>query len=369
MIPLLTKGKSNNILSPIVGRLKMNMRDKFSFIIESNSIDQSVILTKKSLSDIHITGVFNVDINHLTPGDIVVVMPNGIVRTLFRVRSDNNTIFMTNTCNQNCIMCCQPSQKLNDIELLFSINYSLIELIPVTTKQIGITGGEPTLYGKYLLQILTKIFSRIPLINVFVLTNAALLSDLNYFQNFKDLPKDQILFSIPLYGDNSYTHDSIVRTKGAFDKTIKGIYNLFKNNYRVELRIIPQKKNVLRLDKLSLFIYKNLTFVENVAFMGIEYIGKAEKNFDEIWLTPEELNNPLKNATNFLKMSGINCSLYNFQICTLPEELRHLSQSTISDWKREYIFECFKCIEKNRCGGVFYSSISLMKQYLKPLTQ
>jgi len=193
------------------------------------------------------------------------------------------------------------------------------------------------------------------------------LSYIKYFKHLKSFPKDKVLFSIPLYGDNSYTHDSIVRTKGSFYKTIKGIYNLFKEGYRVELRVIPQKLNLIRLEKLSQFIYKNLTFVENVAFMGLENIGKAQTNIEEIWISPQILSTHLIKATDFLRMSGINCSLYNYQNCILPKRLRHLSLQTISDWKMEYLPECSTCIEKNICGGIFNSSLNLIKQYIEPI--
>jgi len=367
MISLQVKGIPINILNPIIGIIKNDDVDKDTYIVDSLLRDKKILLSKKSIYNSKSIGVFNININYLTPGDIVVLFPNGVVKTLFRIESADNSIFMTNTCNQNCIMCSQPPQNKNDIEQQFNINYSLIDFIPLTTRQIGISGGEPLLCCIYLNHLLTKLFSRIELINVFILTNAVLLSDIKYFQNLQGLPKDRILFSVPLYGDNQFTHDSIVRSKGSFNKTIIGIYNLYKHNYRVELRVIPQKKNIMRLEKLSHFIYSNLTFVENVAFMGIENIGNANKNSDEIWLTPDELKNPLKKATEFLKMSGINCSLYNYPNCVLSKQLQLLSLQTISDWKREYLPQCLECKERNNCGGIFNSSIDLMKQYIEPI--
>lgn len=367
MIPLQAKGIPSHIFKPIIGFIKNDVIEKDIFIVDTFVNDQKILLSPNSSVDSHSIGVFKIDIDHLTPGDVVVLFPNGIVNTLFRIDSEDNTIFMTNNCNQNCIMCSQPPQKLNDIEQFFDINYSLIDFIPLSTKQLGISGGEPTLCSKYLRLLLIKLFDRIPSINVFILTNAVLLSDIKFSEYWVGLPKDKILFSIPLYGDNQFTHDSIVRTKGSFNKTIKGIYNLFKNGYRVELRVIPQKKNIIRLERLSQFIYKNLTFVEKVAFMGLENIGKAHTNIERIWIPPEILNIYLKKATDFLRISGINCSLYNFQNCVLPKQLRHLSLQTISDWKQEYLPECSKCIERSVCGGIFNSSLNLMKPYIEPI--
>jgi His-Xaa-Ser system radical SAM maturase HxsC len=366
MIPLQFKGTPINISNPVVGIISNDILKKEILYVSSFRNDEKIILSAKAVSNMNM-GVFGIPIDNLSPGDVVVIYPDGVVETLFRINSEDNTIFMTNNCNQNCIMCCQPPQRVNDIKHFFDINYTLIDLIPLSTKQLGISGGEPTLCGKYLSLLLEKLFNRIQDINVFILTNAVLLSDIKYFKHLKSFPKDKVLFSIPLYGDNSYTHDSIVRTKGSFYKTIKGIYNLFKEGYRVELRVIPQKLNLIRLEKLSQFIYKNLTFVENVAFMGLENIGKAQTNIEEIWISPQILSTHLIKATDFLRMSGINCSLYNYQNCILPKKLRHLSLQTISDWKMEYLPECSTCIEKNICGGIFNSSLNLIKQYIEPI--
>jgi His-Xaa-Ser system radical SAM maturase HxsC len=367
MIPLQTRGKPKNISRSIIGTIQVDNLDDSIFILDSKDINQRIVLSSEPSGLQHSIGVFNINTNHLTPGDIVILFPNGVLNTLFRVESEDNTIFMTNNCNQNCIMCSQPPKRKEDIEQLFEINSNLIDLIPLSTRQIGVSGGEPTLSGKYLFMLLVKLFTRIQQVNVTILTNAILLSDQSFFQNLEGLNKERILFSVPLYGDNQYTHDAIVRSKGAFYKTIKGIHNLFHYGFRVELRVIPQLKNILRLEKISHFIYKNLTFVEQVAFMGLENIGYARNNILEIWVPPEKLIGPLEKAVNFLKISGINCSLYNFQHCILSLPLREISQSTISDWKLEYLPICDLCNSKPSCGGIFNSSLEIMKEYINPL--
>jgi His-Xaa-Ser system radical SAM maturase HxsC len=366
MIPLQAKGIPLNIFNPIIGIIKNDLWGK-DLIVDNYVKDRKIILSPNSIADSQSIGVFRIEIDYLRPGDVVVLFPDGVVNTLFRINSEDNIIFMTNNCNQNCIMCSQPPQKNNDLEFYFNINSSLIDFIPLSIKQICITGGEPTLCGKYLKLVLIKLFNRIPDINVFILTNAVLLSDTKYFEYISGLPQDKILFSVPIYGDNQFTHDSIVGTKGSFNKTLKGIYNLFKYGFRVELRVIPQKNNIIRLEKLAQFIYKNLTFVENVAFMELENIGKAQTNIENIWISPELLNFHLNKSTDFLTLSGIRCSLYNFQNCVLPIQLRHISLQTISDWKKEYLPECSECIERNVCGGIFASSLNMMKEYIKPI--
>jgi hypothetical protein len=47
-------------------------------------------------------------------GYIVTVEPgSGFIRTIFRPESPHNTIFTTDRCNSNCIMCSQPPKEVD----------------------------------------------------------------------------------------------------------------------------------------------------------------------------------------------------------------------------------------------------------------
>jgi hypothetical protein len=49
-------------------------------------------------------------------------------------------------------------------------------------------------------------------------------------------------------------------------------------------------------------------------------------------------------------------SIYNFQLCILPEKLWPFCRKSISDWKNGYMEECVECVRKNECGGFFTTS-------------
>ncbi len=297
----------------------------------------------------------------------MVIYPNGIINTVYRTNSNDNTLFLTENCNHDCIMCSQPPKKKSDINEFLDINNEIIDLLPTSLKFLGITGGEPTLYGKHLGTLLNKISKRLPNCEVSLLTNAVLLSHNNIISNFEYLPKSKFIFCIPIYSDFHLIHDRIVNSKGAFFKTIIGIHNLAKYDFRIELRTIPQELNLNRLTKLAQYIYRNLTFVEHSAIMGIEYIGNAQKNFNKIWVSPSELLPKLEKAVEFLHNSGLNVSLFNYQNCMLTEKLRPFIKDSISDWKREYLEKCESCTERSKCGGIFYSSVEKMKPYINPI--
>jgi His-Xaa-Ser system radical SAM maturase HxsC len=365
MIQLQSKGHAKNIYESFIGVLELDSSSSKGYLVRNRS--QTYVLSSgKPEINKNLQGVFEVNTNNLRAGDIVLVTPNGSVNTLYRINSEDNAVFMTNKCNQNCIMCSQPPSKNEDIEHLFKINSELIGLIPNSVSHIGITGGEPTLCGDFLGEIILKLRERNPEIFITILTNGILLSEKVNLKHFGNENRDKLLFSIPIYGDNEFTHDSIVGHYGSFYKTIKALHNLSQGGFRVELRIIPQRLNVERLYKLSHFIYRNLTFVERVVFMALENIGNARKNLRQLWIEPKDLILPLEMATSFLLMSGINCYLYNFQYCLLSEKLKKLSVNSISDWKVEFLPECNLCMDKTKCGGMFFSSIGILKNYIRP---
>ena len=85
-------------------------------------------------------------IDHLHCGHVVVLEPrNGFVRTLFRPESPHNTLFATERCNSNCLMCSQPPVEKDDMDALTERNLKLIDLMSPAPEYLCITGGEPTL--------------------------------------------------------------------------------------------------------------------------------------------------------------------------------------------------------------------------------
>jgi sulfatase maturation enzyme AslB (radical SAM superfamily) len=75
--------------------------------------------------------------------------------------------------------------------------------------------------------------------------------------------------------------NSIVRVK-SFYKTIAGIYNLAKFNFKIGIRIVVHKMNYDRLSQLSEYIYSNFPFVYHVAFVQMEPIGYAYDNLNDL---------------------------------------------------------------------------------------
>lgn len=110
-------------------------------------------------------------------------------------------------------------------------------------KNIGITGGEPTLEPEKLLKLLYKIARKSPNQKVHILTNGRNFEDINLVKNLSNIKHIDISYGIPLYSDLAEEHDFITGSKGSFQQTIKGLYNLAQYKQKIEIRIVILKQN------------------------------------------------------------------------------------------------------------------------------
>jgi hypothetical protein len=101
--------------------------------------------------------------------------------------------------------------------------------------------------------------------------------------------------------------------------------------------------------------------------MGLELMGFARSNLDDLWIDPAEYQRELHEAANVLSMARIRTSIYNHQLCLLDPSIRRFAVKSISDWKNEYMPECSGCLLMNDCGG-FFSSASLRRSaHIQPV--
>ena len=136
---------------------------------------------------------------------------------------------------------------------------------------------------------------------------------------------------------------SLVQADGAYDETIRGILNLKRCSVRVEIRVVIHRHTYARLPALARFIARNLQFVDHVALMGLELMGFAKSNLEDLWIDPVEYQRELREATVALSMAHIRTSIYNHQLCVLDPDIRRFAVRSISDWKNEYMPECNGC--------------------------
>lgn len=296
------------------------------------------------------------DISFISPDSIVAIDPDtGHTRVLYRPESHNNTIFTTVRCNSNCLMCSQPPVVANDVNIVEE-HLRLIELIKDPPASIGITGGEPTLLGDGLVTILSRLKDRFPDTHIQMLTNGRLYAYVDLVSKIAGVRHPQFVSAIPLYSDVAVRHDYVVQAQGAFDQTIKGLYNAAQHGLRIEVRVVLHKQTLPRLKRLAEFIYHNLPFVDHIALMGLENMGYVKANWNQLWIDPLDYADTLEDTVKYLFYRRMNLSIYNLQLCVLPHSLWSFARQSISDYKNIYLDECAKCDVRDRCGGLFLSS-------------
>lgn len=308
------------------------------------------------------------EIDHLRTRDIVAIEPkNGFIRTVYRPDSDFNVIFATERCNSNCLMCSQPPQDRDDTDALTERNLEIIRLIDSPPTRLVITGGEPTLLGERLFGIIAALRDKFPQTYLHMLTNGRIFAWQAFTARFAEVRHPNFMLGIPVYSDDSATHDYVVQAKGAFDQTVIGLHQLARHGVRIEIRVVLHAVTVSRLPQLAEYIYRNFTFVEHVALMGLENIGYAPRNMNTLWVDPNDYQDQLESAVEILSTRGMDVSIYNHQLCVLRKSLWKFARKSISDWKNIYLEECQSCGVREQCGGFFQWATKLHSKYIHPL--
>jgi His-Xaa-Ser system radical SAM maturase HxsC len=307
------------------------------------------------------------ELDYLSADDVIAVSADGVrLRVLWRHDSRQNSILLTERCNHYCLMCSQPPKTAVDDRLLDQA-FELIRLLPRDTAEIGFTGGEPTLYGEQLIDLLRLTRNLHPGSEVHVLSNGRRFADPEFAAAWASVDNPNMMVGIPLYGAEPARHDYVVQAEGAFNETVPGIMNLARLGQRIELRVVLHRQTAPALPEIAEFIARNLPFVDQVALMGLEMIGLARANIPALWIDPTEYADQLAEAILVLDRSRIHTMIYNHQLCLIPRHLWPWAVRSISDWKNEYHPECADCGVRDQCGGFFFSAKYKVSENIKAL--
>lgn len=364
------QGKPVNIEEDIVGRITFgkNRFQRSNEILIRKDASRPVsgyvatITTKETITDNGKPCCVVNDINNFIEGDVVVINRRGEIIFVYEVKSNHNAIMATERCNHRCIMCPQPPILEENDKTPF--NLKLISLFDKHTKEIGITGGEPTLIGDNLFVLINHIKKELPRTAISILSNGVKFADKEYAMKLAKCRHHDLQIDIPLFSDIAEEHNRIVGAK-TFYKTVQGLYNLALFHQRIGIRIVIHKQTYRRLPQFADFIYRNFPFVAQVAFMQMETIGLAKENFDQLWIDPYDYNTELREAVLLLADRGMKPYIYNTQLCVLPEDIRCYAQQSISDWKDIYIPECDGCVLRGQCAGFFEANRNAHSSHIK----
>ncbi|HEV2806307.1 MAG TPA: His-Xaa-Ser system radical SAM maturase HxsC [Chthoniobacterales bacterium] len=308
-------------------------------------------------------------LSYLCEGDIVRINEGaGHIRVVYRRNSPHNVLFFTERCNSRCLMCSQPPREIDDGYLMDEI-LEAIPLMAKETPELCITGGEPTLLGDRLLEVIEATKHHLPATSLHMLSNARLFRYMHFARRIAAVGHPNFMIGIPLYSDIASKHDFVVQAKGAFDETVRGIMNLARVGQRIEIRFVIHQQTFSRLAHTARFIARNLPFVDQVALMGLEMTGFTKANLEALWIDPIDYQAELREAVEEFRRVRIPVMIYNHQLCLLAKDLWPIARKSISDWKNVYMPECLPCTIKDQCGGFFASAHLRYSRHIAPVEE
>ncbi len=365
------KSSYHNVSQECFGKVTRRPRSKFNrsdYVLVCNSFKSIpkgyslVIGTEEFPIPQNVTYARVDDLSPFKEGDVINIDPSGEICWPYEIDSASNSIFATERCNHRCIMCPQPPVAREVDKTDF--NLSLIKLFDKNTQEVGITGGEPTMIGDKLFDLIRQIKKSCPKAAISILSNGVKFADRDYAAKLAMCNCRDLQIDIPVFSDIASEHNRIVGAN-TFYKTVQGLYNLALFGLRVGIRMVVHKQTYKRLPQFADYIYHNFPFVTQVAFMQMETIGLAEDNLKDLWIDPYDYNKELEEAVRLLDDRGIATYIYNAQLCVLPESLRPFATKSISEWKDVYLPICEGCALKGECGGLFEANRKYYSKHIK----
>lgn len=274
-------------------------------------------------------------------------------KEIYWIENKTLSLLITTNCNQNCIMC---PQHLNDDSIDHDSNVENIisKIKKLNCKEIYITGGEPFLKSK----LIDKLFLATKKEKITILTNGSIMPSEIVLKSMR------VNLCIPLYASYDDLHNSMTGEKN-FYKVIKNLIDISVYKVPIELRFVITNLNYKNMLDFAEFVSRNLPFVSNIAFMGIELMENAFFNTDKLWINPQSYMTDLCKAIDYLEIFEMPVSIYNIPLCLIPEKYYNLTYKSISEWKREYLSFCNSCKYVKECGGFFTSCTDKYKEIIK----
>ena len=284
------------------------------------------------------------------------------------VGPDDVCIYMTEACNSNCIMCPMSLDSRRRGDSMTDEWEGLKQIDPTVVRHLTLTGGEPFLQVRQLLDAMRYINACFPERPVLILTNGRALSIPGIFAEFSSLLNPHYTIAIPIHAAEENLHDQISQAPGSFRQTMKGIRNLSSTRANIEIRIVGNRLNLGSLNDTFRMLADLPVRISVINLIAMEMTGCAARNRDQVWVPYDQVIAASEAGIQYAVLHGINVGLYNFPLCSLPERLWPMSKKSITPFKIRYDPLCDRCTEKEACGGMFYSTYELHLVDVKPFS-
>ena len=313
---------------------------------------------------------------------------------------ENSYIAMNYKCNHNC-MCCPLStfDKLHKGLDYKKLKQQILELKEKNGENIHFTisGGEPTIDKNFLdlMKILGEFNPHIT-----ILSNASSCKDKEFVKRMIDSLGEnydlkKLDYVTAIHSSNPKIHDSITGVEGSFKETMNGLENLSEFYINTTIKHIMNKKSFKTMKETLEYLSKFFSNFVDFQFCSMDYVGKALKNQEDLFVTFRELQPYFEETLDAFEKEKNNCgrrlTIYETPLCAVDpyywkyyishnktlstyiapndESLYNKSENVISECNTNYK-ECKNCDVKEYCSGLWQSSYEIGKKekdFLNPI--
>ena len=142
-----------------------------------------------------------------------------------------------------------------------------------------------------------------------------------------------------------------------------------QKHLELEIRIVIMRNNYQKLPQMAKYFVENLPYTYTVSFMGMELLGNAAVNREDLWIDYEATIPFVAEAIKILLASGIDARIYNYPLCNVPRNLWPITVKSITEYKIRYKEECSMCTQRDLCGGFFFSTLHFENIPVYPISE
>lgn len=224
-------------------------------------------------------------------------------------------------CNEKCRFCpCSENEKSNKmITDLVELKDAVDRMKNSDVTDITISGGEPTLHPQ-LPELVRYIQSEG--MSVTILTNSERFSTPGFMKSFLegiDVRKLRVITT--LHSSISSEHERANRTEGSFQRTVKGLLDLYDNDVQIIIKHCITKDNYKSLTAFYSFCDTQFDIRVDIQLCGIDYCGIPCDRLEREMMAFPELRPYLEELFEyhiFRKNQGFDRKLYciNMPLCS-----------------------------------------------------
>ena len=224
---------------------------------------------------------------------------------------------MGDVCNNNCVFCLNPTRK-DRKELTTREIRDRLRDCRDRINEVAFTGGEPTIRN----DILELLFcaDQLGYSLVQLQTNGRMFAYKDFCERISRFKKAH--YFITLNAHTAELHDSLIRCKGGFSQTVKGIRNLRSSNAQIITNTVVVKQNYEFLPEIADFIIS--LGVSNLQFTFVEPQGNALANFHSVVPRMERVVPYLLKALDKAKKKGIVIKTSGIPFCLMKDHEEHI---------------------------------------------